>query len=107
LRLTTIGSLLVPDFVTEGRSVILAGKPGRGKTHLAIAIAYRAVQSGFDALFTTAAELIDHLSPASREGRMREALAHYVRPHVLVVDEVGYPASTCPATSSPTMIRTN
>lgn len=90
LRLTTIGSLLAPDFVTEGRSAILLGKPGRGKTHLAIAIAYRALQNGFDARFTTAAELIDDLSAASREGRMREALADYVRPHVLVVDEVGY-----------------
>ena len=42
LRLTTIGSLLSPDFVTEGHSVIFEGKTGRGKTHLAIAIAYRA-----------------------------------------------------------------
>jgi DNA replication protein DnaC len=90
LRLTTIGSLLAPDFVTEGRAVILHGKPGRGKTHLAIAIAYRALQNGFDALFTTAAELIDDLSAASRAGRMRDALTEYVRPHVLVVDEVGY-----------------
>ena len=90
LRLTTIGSLLAPDFVTEGRSVILLGKPGRGKTHLAIAVAYRALQNGFDARFTTAAELIDDLSAASRDGRLREALATYVRPHVLVVDEVGY-----------------
>lgn len=90
LRLTTIGSLLAPDFVTEGRSVILEGKPGRGKTHLAIAIAYRALQNGFEALFTTAAQLIDELSAASREGKLTTALAKYVRPHVLVVDEVGY-----------------
>ena len=90
LRLTTIGSLLTPDFVTEGRSVILEGKPGRGKTHLAIAIAYRAMQNGFDALFTTAAELIDDLSNASRNGNLRDALAKYMKPHVLVVDEVGY-----------------
>ncbi len=90
LRITTIGSLLAPDFVTEGRSVILEGKPGRGKTHLAIAIAYRALQNGFDALFTTAAELIDDLSAATRNGRMRETLADYLRPHVLIVDEVGY-----------------
>jgi DNA replication protein DnaC len=90
LRLTTIGSLLAPDFVTEGRSVILLGKPGRGKTHLAIAIAYRALQNGFDARFTTAAELIDDLSSAGREDRFRATLAEYVRPHVLVVDEVGY-----------------
>jgi DNA replication protein DnaC len=90
LRLTTLGSLLSPDFVTEGRSVIFEGKPGRGKTHLAIAIAYRALQNGFDALFITAAELIDELSAASREGKLRETLARYLRPHVLVVDEVGY-----------------
>lgn len=90
LRLTTIGSLLTPDFVTEGHSVILEGKPGRGKTHLAIAIAYRALQNGFDALFVTAAKLIDELSAASRDGRLRDALAVYMRPHVLVVDEVGY-----------------
>lgn len=90
LRLTSVGSLLAPDFITEGRSVILAGKPGRGKTHLAIAIAYRALQNGFEVLFTTAAELIEELSMASREGTLRDALARYVRPHVLVVDEVGY-----------------
>ena len=90
LRLTTVGSLLTPDFVTEGRSVILEGKPGRGKTHLAISIAYRAMQNGFDALFTTAAQLIDELSAASREGKLRDALARYMKPHVLVVDEVGY-----------------
>ena len=57
LRLTTIGSLLSVDFVTGGHAVILEGKPGRGKTHLAIAIAYRAMQNGFEALFVTAAAL--------------------------------------------------
>ena len=31
-------------------ALIFIGKPGRGKTHLAIAIAYRAIQNGFDAL---------------------------------------------------------
>ena len=90
LRLTTIGSMLSPDFITEGRAAILVGKPGRGKTHLAIAIAYRALQNGFDALFTTAAELIDDLSVASRAGKLREALSRYTKPHLLVVDEVGY-----------------
>jgi hypothetical protein len=33
LRLALLGSALAPDFVTEGRCLILQGKPGRGKTH--------------------------------------------------------------------------
>jgi DNA replication protein DnaC len=90
LRLSLLGSTLSPDFVTEGRCLILSGKSGRGKTHLAVAIAYRAIQNGFEAFFTTAAKLIDDLSGASREGRLREALVRYTHPHLLVIDEVGY-----------------
>ena len=89
LRLSLLGSFLSPDFVTDGRGLILSGKTGRGKTHLAIAIAYRAIQNGFDARFITAATLIDDLSRATREGRMREAIAIYTHPQVLVIDEVG------------------
>jgi len=90
LRLALLGSYLGPELVSEGRSLILMGKTGRGKTHLAVAIAYRAIQNGFTALFTTAAELIEELSTASRNGDLRKALTTYLQPHVLVVDEVGY-----------------
>ena len=90
VRLALLGSALSADFVTEGRSLVFLGKPGRGKTHLAVAIAYRAIQNGFEALFVTAAELIDELSAAFRKGRLAEALARFTHPHVLVVDEVGY-----------------
>jgi len=90
LRLAAMGSFLSPDFVTEGRSLILLGKTGRGKTHLAVATAYRAIQNGFEARFVTAASLIDDLSAASRRGALRAALAEYIKPHLLVVDEVGY-----------------
>ena len=90
LRLSMLGSALSPDFVTEGRSLILSGKSSRGKTHLAVAIAYRAILNGFEVRFTTAAKLIDDLSGASREGRLRDALTLYTHPHLLVIDEVGY-----------------
>src|SRR3989442_15484651 len=53
VRLSLLGSALAPDFVTEGRCVILGGKPGRGKTHLAVAIAYRAIQNSFQPRLVT------------------------------------------------------
>jgi len=90
VRLSLLGSALAADVVTEGRCLIVAGQPGRGKTHLAVAIAYRAIQHGFDALFVTAAELIDDLSSACRRGQLADALARYVHPAVIVIDEVGY-----------------
>jgi DNA replication protein DnaC len=90
LRQSLLGSYLGPDFVTEGRSLILYGKAGRGKTHLAIAIGYRAIQNGFETLCTTAAELIEDLSNAGKRGQLHQALLSYTRPHVLVIDEVGY-----------------
>ncbi len=90
LRLQLLGSYLSPELVSEGRNLILLGKSGRGKTHLAVAIAYRAIQNGYNASFVTAAVLIEELSRASGEGRLRNALVVYLQPHVLVIDEVGY-----------------
>lgn len=90
LRRQRLGPYLGPELVTEGRNLILSGRPGRGKTHLAVAIAYRAIQNGFTARFVSAGDLIDDLGTASRSGRLREATAAWVEPAVLVIDEVGY-----------------
>ncbi|MFO0675315.1 MAG: IS21-like element helper ATPase IstB [Polyangiaceae bacterium] len=90
LRRQQLGPYLGPEFVSEGRNLILSGKPGRGKTHLAVALAYKAIQNGFEARFVNAAHLVDELHAAARAGTLRDATASYVQPHVLVIDEVGY-----------------
>ena len=86
VRLQLLGSYLGPELVTEGRSLILYGPSGTGKTHLGIAIAYRAIQNGFDSLFTSAASLIESLSAATRRGELAATLARYTHPSVLVID---------------------
>jgi len=90
VRLQLLGSYLGPELVSEGRSLILCGPTGTGKTHLGIAIAYRAIQNGYEALFTGAAEMIETLSVATRRGELAATLARYTHPPVLVIDEVGY-----------------
>ena len=90
LRKELLGSYLGPEFVAEGRCLLAFGPSGTGKTHIAVAIAYRAIQNGSDARFVTAAHLIDDLTAASREGKLRETLPGYTHVGVLVVDEVGY-----------------
>jgi DNA replication protein DnaC len=84
LRQSLLGSYLGLDFVTEGRSLILHGKTGRGKTHLAVAIGYRAIQNNFETLFTTAAEPIEDLSNVGKRGHRQESLTTYTHPHVLL-----------------------
>jgi DNA replication protein DnaC len=90
LRLQMLGSYLGPELVTEGRSALFSGPSGTGKTHLAIAIAYRAIQHGYEARFIGADALMGELSRAATRGRLDVALEPYLHPHVLVIDELGY-----------------
>jgi DNA replication protein DnaC len=90
IKRSMLGRFLGPELVEEGRSLVLLGQPGRGKTHLAIAVAYKAIQNGYDARFVTAAQLLNEMHVAGREGRLEDAVAAFVAPDVLVIDELGY-----------------
>lgn len=78
-------------FVARTENVVLIGPSGVGKTHLAIALGYRAAQSGIKTRFITAADLMLQLGAAQRQGRLKAYLNRAIlAPKLLVIDEIGY-----------------
>ena len=62
----------------------VADSTGVGKTHLSVALAEAAIQSGFGAYFMTAHDLVTDLGRAYREGRLDRRMRVYLAPKVLI-----------------------
>lgn len=78
-------------FVERAENVVLLGPSGVGKTHIALALAQRAVLAGHKVRFITAADLMLQLATARGQGRLKEYFNRAVLgPRLLVVDEIGY-----------------
>ncbi|UQX05073.1 ATP-binding protein [Streptomyces sp. RerS4] len=71
----------------------MLGPPGVGETHIAVALSVAACRAGFSVYFTTLDDMVRPLKVAEGAGRLNSKLRTYLRPGVLVVDEVGYQPS--------------
>ncbi|MCS3916059.1 DNA replication protein DnaC [Caldanaerobacter subterraneus subsp. tengcongensis MB4] len=78
------------DFVHRAENVIFLGPPGVGKTHLVVALAVEALSQGIPVYFITLSKLIEDLKKGYEENRLDRKMRNYIRPRLLVVDEVGY-----------------
>ena len=78
------------EWLSAGENVTLFGPPGVGKTHLAIAFGRLAVERGFSVRFYTAANLLAQLEKAAREDMLEAKLKELTKPHLLIIDEIGY-----------------
>ena len=78
------------DFVDQGANIVIIGNPGVGKTFLAKIIAWRSCQANQRVLFTTAMDMLNHLSAAQADHSLVRKLKIYTEPSLLVCDELGY-----------------
>jgi DNA replication protein DnaC len=77
-------------FIEEKANVIFLANVGLGKSHLSIALGHTACLRGYTVLFTTAVDIINTLSAAQVHGGLKHELRKYLKPRVLIVDELGY-----------------
>ena len=76
---------------TEGQVTAIIGPSGVGKTHLAIALGYRATQAGIKTRFTTAADLLMTLSVAHAQNQLKTVMQRAINGYrLLIIDEIGY-----------------
>lgn len=77
-------------FLEDHTNVIFVGSTGLGKTHLATALGLEACAKGYTTFFTTAVDIVNTLTAAQLEHRVRQEIKRYTRPDLLIVDELGY-----------------
>lgn len=85
------------DRIDAGTSVILTGRPGTGKTHLACALLFEAKKKGFSAFFINIRKLFRAVRDTWREGAAEsesQVIDRYVDLDLLVIDEVGVQAKS-------------
>jgi DNA replication protein DnaC len=82
--------LVTLSFVEGKANAALLGPPGVGKRHIAVALAVAACRACYSIYFTSLDDMVRNLKAAETAGRLTNKLGTYLRPGVLVVDEVGY-----------------
>jgi DNA replication protein DnaC len=77
-------------FLKDKANIIFIGNVGLGKSHFATALAHTACLQGHSTLFTSAINIINSVAAAQAAGGIKREMNKYLKPSVLVIDEVGY-----------------
>ena len=83
-------TLLQGKYIERRENIVIVGKSGTGKTHLAAALGYAACFQRKRVLFTTASALVTELIDSHGSRRLRHLHRRLDRLDLLIVDEMGY-----------------
>ena len=86
-KLPTLETL---DFITSGQNVILGGSPGTAKTHIAIGLGIKAVQQGYNVMFTTVSKLLTQIRENHSSRTLRSLELKFEKYDLVICDEFGY-----------------
>lgn len=78
------------DFIKDGRNIILAGNPGTGKTHIAIALGIKACLCDYKVLFTTVPRLLTQIKESRSEKTLGQLENRFEKYDLVICDEFGY-----------------
>jgi len=84
-------------FADERKNIVLIGKPGTGKTHLANAIGLEAAAKGFSVLFYHLHTLLERLAQGRADNSHRRIMQQVLAPDILILDEIGFRALSAQA----------
>jgi DNA replication protein DnaC len=85
-----IESLFDLRFIEQKTNLLLFANPGLGKTHIASALGYAAALAGHRVLFANTIEVVNCLQSAVMTHTLPQTLRTYLKPQLLVLDELGY-----------------
>ena len=85
-----IENLFHLNFIDKQENVVFLGGCGLGKSHLSISLATEACRKGYTVLFAGAVEIINVLSAARAMNCLDKGLVKYIKPQLLIIDELGY-----------------
>lgn len=77
-------------WIDDAYNVMFLGPPSVGKTHLATALAYEALDKGYAVSFVSLDELIRQLKTAEISPTSRRRLNYHKKAQLIVIDEVGF-----------------
>jgi DNA replication protein DnaC len=85
-----IQNLFRLKFIEQKGNIIFIGPVGVGKTHIATALGYQACLKSHTVLFASAIDIVNNLVASQKAGLLKHELKKYLKPSLLIMDELGY-----------------